>query len=102
MYLCSPIEKMGDRLAQLVEQRPFKAWALGSSPRSITKGVISLCLPFFIGIQSEIEYCVRSKNLLTYHYHHQQYLRPHPYNRRLRLSYHPCRISLKALQRLHL
>ena len=26
-----------DLLAQLVEQRPFKAWALGSSPRGITE-----------------------------------------------------------------
>ena len=26
-----------DRLAQLVEQRPFKAWALGSSPRPVTR-----------------------------------------------------------------
>ena len=28
-----------DLLAQLVEQRPFKAWALGSSPRGITKSL---------------------------------------------------------------
>ena len=27
-------------LAQLVEQRPFKAWALGSSPRGITKSLL--------------------------------------------------------------
>lgn len=26
-----------DGLAQLVEQRPFKAWVLGSSPRPVTK-----------------------------------------------------------------
>ena len=25
-----------DGLAQLVEQRPFKAWVLGSSPRPVT------------------------------------------------------------------
>ena len=28
--------KENDSLAQLVEQRPFKAWVLGSSPRGIT------------------------------------------------------------------
>ena len=27
---------MADGLAQLVEQRPFKAWVLGSSPRPVT------------------------------------------------------------------
>jgi hypothetical protein len=30
---------MEDLLAQLVEQRPFKAWVLGSSPRGITKSL---------------------------------------------------------------
>ena len=30
-----------DLLAQLVEQRPFKAWVLGSSPRGITKRHLS-------------------------------------------------------------
>ena len=31
-----PIPSFYDLLAQLVEQRPFKAWVLGSSPRGIT------------------------------------------------------------------
>ena len=31
-----PLRK-ADGLAQLVEQRPFKAWVLGSSPRPVTK-----------------------------------------------------------------
>ena len=31
-------QRSKDRLAQLVEQRPFKAWVLGSSPRPITEG----------------------------------------------------------------
>lgn len=30
-------EKLHDRVAQPVEQRPFKPWALGSSPSTITK-----------------------------------------------------------------
>ncbi len=34
IYLHSEIT---DRLAQLVEQRPFKAWVLGSNPRPVTK-----------------------------------------------------------------
>ena len=37
-----------DWLAQLVEQRPFKAWVLGSSPRPVTLQTQSNALGFFI------------------------------------------------------
>ena len=33
---CDRLPKCG-RVAQLVEQRPFKAWVLGSSPSALTK-----------------------------------------------------------------
>ena len=37
-----------DGLAQLVEQRPFKAWVLGSSPRPVTtEGLPISGSPFF-------------------------------------------------------
>jgi hypothetical protein len=36
-----------DPLAQLVEQRPFKAWALGSSPRGVTES-LSEMKDFFV------------------------------------------------------
>ncbi len=53
---------MADGLAQLVEQRPFKAWVLGSSPRPVTKlkdpDVYSqglfLCTRFLKGLGREV------------------------------------------------
>ena len=41
-------KRYSDRLAQLVEQRPFKAWALGSSPRAITKSSVLTDWAFLI------------------------------------------------------
>ena len=41
----------GGRLAQLVEQRPFKAWVLGSNPRPATENKMECsdyCSPFFL------------------------------------------------------
>lgn len=36
-----------DSVAQLVEQRPFKAWVLGSSPSGITKKIVIYMTVFF-------------------------------------------------------
>ena len=36
IYLCTPLRERVDSVAQLVEQRPFKPWALGSNPSGIT------------------------------------------------------------------
>jgi hypothetical protein len=37
-YICTRI-LTNDSVAQLVEQRPFKAWVLGSSPSGITENL---------------------------------------------------------------
>lgn len=45
-YFCSSIfGSWYDLLAQSVEQRPFKPWVLGSSPKQITKTVNPLIPP---------------------------------------------------------
>jgi hypothetical protein len=43
----------GGRVAQLVEQCPFKAWVAGSSPAALTK--ISRCLEDFGRVQPCVE-----------------------------------------------
>ena len=52
LYLHS--QKRLDSVAQLVEQRPFKAWVLGSSPSRVTKKAFRKTEGFFIILSLDI------------------------------------------------
>ena len=41
-YICTPLKRWNDSVAQLVEQYTFNVWVLGSSPSGITKKATSI------------------------------------------------------------
>ncbi len=58
--------KQCGRVAQLVEQCPFKAWVLGSSPSALTTYLLDLlALAFLLQLQTIVPFCVVPKIVLT-------------------------------------